>query len=229
MIDQDYELLSQYLDGELPATEAREVKQRLLAEPDLRAGFEAMKRADQRLRDALHSEPASRVPEQVQALLAVGFEQQSSSNRAGWGLAIAASVLLASGILLSPWDGESEGRGVQLAGVLETAPSRGEGWDRLESGERVRALLSFRSGAGHWCREYLASREDAAERGVACRVEGAWQVMVASAVELSAGGGDYRPAGAADADPVASFIDHHAADIPLGAEQEAQLIARAWR
>jgi hypothetical protein len=228
MTDQDYELLSQYLDGELDSGEAHALKQRLLAEPALRGEFESMKRADLRLRTALQSDTASRIPQRVQAMLA-DDAAGSRDRRAGWGFALAASVLVASGVLVTAWDGGSEPRGAQLAAVLENAPSRGEGWDRLDSGERVRAVLSFRGADGNWCREYLAAGENGAERGVACRIEGNWEVMVSTTVALSAGSADYRPAGAADADPIAGFIDNQAADIPLGVEQEAALIERAWR
>ena len=43
MTEQDYELLSQYIDDELVAETAQTMRKRLLAEPELRAKFERMK------------------------------------------------------------------------------------------------------------------------------------------------------------------------------------------
>ena len=40
MTEQDYELLSQYIDDELAAETAQTMRKRLLAEPELRAKFE---------------------------------------------------------------------------------------------------------------------------------------------------------------------------------------------
>jgi len=64
---------------------------------------------------------------------------------------------------------------------------------------------------------------------VACRDGDTWATTVLANVELAAPAAEYRPAGAGDSDAIAAFIDENAADIPLDARQEAELIARRWQ
>jgi hypothetical protein len=52
---------------------------------------------------------------------------------------------------------------------------------------------------------------------------------VLAAADGSGSGDDYRPASAAGAGEVTSYVDTHAADIPLSLDQEAALIARQWQ
>jgi hypothetical protein len=234
--EQDYELLSRYLDGELDDAQARELRQRLLAEQDLRAVFERMKAVDGRLRDALDVAGADAVPVHVRQMVEnAATRANPRGKRLGWGLGVAASVLFAAGVLMNvDQQGTPAGGGAQFAAqdalvapVLERAPSRGEGWETLPDGSQVRALLSFPGVDGNWCREYLLAQDGREWRGVACRDSGDW-VTAVLAVEKHAGVDGYRPAGATTPDQVASFIDSRAADIPLSREQEAALIGSGW-
>ena len=52
MKDQDYELISQYIDGELAPEQAQEIRRRLLAEPELRSAYDDMRHVDSRVRQA---------------------------------------------------------------------------------------------------------------------------------------------------------------------------------
>jgi hypothetical protein len=241
LTEQDYELLSQYLDGELPAAQAQQLRERLLAEPSLRAGFERIKTVNDHLTGAFGVSGVDAVPAHVVQMLQhpkshedKGFYQR----RVGWGLAVAASVLAAAGLLLNP--GQNDQRGDELAQtgrhdallspVLEQSLSRGDGWIFLVDGTSIRPLLSFPSVEGGWCREYLLTDAGSEWRGVACRSAGQWVTAVLAAVE-SSGTIDqyYRPAGATTPDQVTAFIDSKSANIPLSQEQETELIARGWQ
>jgi hypothetical protein len=116
-----------------------------------------------------------------------------------------------------------------LAGSLETAPSNGSGWTALDDGRQVRPILSFQSHSGAWCREYLISGPGGELHGVACRGDKGWTSQISVNTHLHESAAEYRPASALDSDEVASFIDQNAADIPLDAKQEAELIARQWQ
>lgn len=229
--EQDYQLLSQYLDGELGAGQARALSARLLAEPSLRAEYERMRAVDDRLRGAFLSAGTDAVPAQVMERVA-SAPTRDRKRAAGWGLGVAASVLFAAGVVLNA-DRQGEGapqfaeQDALVAPVLERAASRGEGWEALPDGSQVRPLLSFPGLDGDWCREYLLAHKGQEWRGVACRSSGQWVTAVLAA-EAHAGAGGYRPAGAMTADKVAAFIDEKAADIPVSREQEAALIARGW-
>lgn len=230
----DEQALSQFIDGELATEQAGEIRRRLLSEPALRARYEQMNAANDRLKQALDVPGADNVPEQVSQMLAAAdtgnTRQLSTIRRAGWGLAIAASIMATSGVLLNPlWQNHSDSRDAEIAGVLETSPSRATGWETLPGGDRLRPVLSFRSNAGQWCREYLLETSDNAWRGVACRDDRAWRTRVISEVGQPESAGEYRPAGATDSDSVAAFIDRHAADLPLSAREEAGIIDTEWR
>lgn len=237
MNEQDYELLSQYLDGELAAGESRDLRRRLIAEPQLRATLERMRMVDDRVRAAFDVPGADAVPARVAARLGGAGSGTQARFRPGWGLAIAASLMAAAGLLLAPeWrqatDGHPNGRPSAdqlLAGVLERTPSRGEGWDVLADGRQVRPVLSFSGADGQWCREYLLADGRASYRGVACRFDGHWRTEVLAGAGAAESPDSYRPAGAADSDEVASYISAHAAGIPLSLEQEAEVIARRWQ
>ena len=240
MTQQDHELLSQYLDGELPAPLAQEMRQRLLAEPELRAGFERLKSVNNQVRDTFNVMGADEVPAHIERMvqdLEVPAGRGFQGRRAGWGLAVAASVLAATGVLFNLGDsGQNADHMAQvkrhdslLSPVLDQSPSRGEGWVSLDDETRVRPLLSFPNMEGSWCREYLLTGERGEWRGVACHEDGQWITAVLTPETASQTMSEYRPAGSKSSDEVASFIDATSADIPISPAQEADLIARGWK
>ena len=91
MKDQDYELLSQFIDGELPAEASQELRGRLLAEPELRATYERLRKLDGRIRETFNAPGTDTVPSRVTSLLE---RRKNSADRkhAGWGFAVAAST-----------------------------------------------------------------------------------------------------------------------------------------
>lgn len=237
LTDKDYELLSRYLDGELGAEEVQALQARLLSEPPVRAAYERLKAVDNRLRSAFDVPGVDSVPAHITQMVETartrGRRGGSQTRRAGWGLGVAATVLVAAGVIVNsgrqgPGGAQFAAQDALVAPVLERSLSRGEGWEALPDGARVRPLLSIPSVEGGWCREYLLARGDREWRGVACRSGGIWQTAVLAEEQTTAAGKAYRPAGALSPDQVVSFIDSHSADIPLSREQEAELIARGW-
>ncbi len=82
MNDLDYELISQYIDGELPAEEAMALRRRLLAEPELRTAYDRMRRADDKVRGAFAGAWTEKVPERISAMLAGSSQGGDSQRRA---------------------------------------------------------------------------------------------------------------------------------------------------
>ncbi len=231
MNEQDYELLSQYLDDELRGSAAQALRERLMAEPQLRAQLERMRNVNSTISEAFEFSGSDAAPQHVVDML--GNAAARRQRHPAWGFAIAASLVAATGLLLAPdWRQASESHlpgDEVLAQLLERAPSRAEGWEALPDGSQFRPLLSFQSNSGQWCREYQLSSAGETWRGVACREQDAWGTAVLQSDILTESTSEYRPAGASNPDDVASFIDSHAADIPLSLEQEAQLISRNWQ
>ena len=240
MNDKDYELLSQHLDGELPAADALELKQRLLREPDLRASFEEMRTVNRALQQAFSCAESTQVPPRVAQLLQPAAQSTAAKaspgrqQRSPWGFAVAASLVAVCGLVLSQnWlnTGASPAAGdVLLSDALEQSQSRGDGWENLADGRRFRAVLSFPHKTGGWCREYLMAEESGHSRGIACRTEGRWitHISVAGQDSGNDSADQYRPAGAANPDVIGGFMSNYAGDIPLDANQEAELIAEGW-
>jgi hypothetical protein len=232
MTEQDLELLSQFLDGELPSPQARALRERLLAEPELRSELERMKAVDARLRRAFGE--TGEVPPGVAALLEdceAGDTAAHPGHGRRWGFAIAASVLAAAVFLASPeWRQQQPAGDTALARALESVPSSSDAWTALGDDRLVRPMLSFQSHAGGWCREYLLQQGNDSWHGVACREgESRWTNELLVPEAAAAASGDYRPAGAGDAGAIADFVNQHAADIPVSAAEEAGLIARGWQ
>jgi len=252
MKEQDYEQLSQYLDGELASPEAQALRRRVLAEPELRAALDKMRKINDEVQSAFDLPGADRVPPSIAARLSAAESRQTGTVTtpagsavatlvaapAPWKMALAATLVAAAGVLMVPdWQETSRqdsSVGVPtsdlLSSTLEGTPSRADGWDTMQDGRQVRAVLSFASRSGSWCREYLIKDAANASRGVACRDnDGQWKTVAYAVTELNVTTNDYRPAGAGDSDQIASYIDIHAQDIPLSRQQERDLIAKHWQ
>ena len=232
---QDYELLSQYLDRELPPVAARQLEQRLRIEPALNARLLQLQVLQTRLQDSVDTVNAMGVPAHITALLLpepVRIVPLPHKRTLGWSYALAASLMVAaSGALISQWgqlSGQS-GTDAALSLALENSPSRSAGWESLADGRQLRPVLSFEHQSGDWCREYLITDNDGSWHGVACRGDDGWATAALVAADVPGSSGEYRPAGANDSVDVANFIDQNAAGIPLDANQEAAIIAREWR
>ncbi|MEH6516444.1 MAG: hypothetical protein V7742_07160 [Halioglobus sp.] len=235
MNNQDYELLSQYIDGELDATATAQLQHRLDQDVSLRQSLQAMQALNTRVHAAFLN--TDTVPGHIPDLLGkkqsnvVAFPQ--INRQSGWGFAIAASLLAASGLLMFQNGGQMAGsfpeQDALISSVLDQAPSRGEGWDTLEDGSDFRPVLSFQTVSGQWCREYLLHSEASTGRGVACHTDGEWMTAVFSSQSQPGTTTEYRPAGANDADAVAHFIADQAASVALSASEETQMIAKDWQ
>ncbi|MEE4143189.1 MAG: hypothetical protein V2I26_00185, partial [Halieaceae bacterium] len=67
--EQEYELLSQYLDRELPVEALEQLERRLAAEPRLQAGLERLQALQQQLKATYGQLADGPVPERTLALL----------------------------------------------------------------------------------------------------------------------------------------------------------------
>lgn len=229
MKDQDLELLSQYLDGELDIFSSRKLEQRMTAEPELAETLSLLQQQHDSIKSTFAAE--AHAPARVKAMLepagnVVAMPQRSS--RPAWQYAVAASLVAAAGLVLTPNWQESPTTEKTLATVLESSPSMASGWESLDDGLLVRPVLSFQHTEGHWCREFLLSGENLSSRGVACREQGAWNTHVLADADIPGDADSYRPAGAGDAQAVTDYIADRAAGISLSAGEEAKLIDSNW-
>jgi hypothetical protein len=240
MSNQDFELLSTYLDGELDPAAARALEQRLQQEPLLARKLLQLRELQASLQLAFgDSADGTRVPVRIRELLQpqpvrilpLPHRNNRWSTGARSSVAIAASLILALGLVLMPqWQQRNPAADPVLSAALESSASRATGWDTLADGRQLRALLSFPSRDGSWCREYLLDSGAHTLRGVACRDDGSWEPRVTvEHTAINDSEAAYRPASADDSDPIAEFIAAKASDVAAGAEQESGLIANHWQ
>jgi len=235
MTDRDYELLSQYLDGELDTGARTALEKRLADEPGLAELLARLHRLDAQVAASVCASATDSVPEHVAALLRDDGKVvplRRPLRRTAWPAALAASLVAAAALLLVPGeDGQQPltGSDPLLAGALESEPSRAEGWVTLPDGRALQPVLTFPDRDGNWCREFLLRDGNQDWRGVACREAGSWETQVVARETFLAAEEAYRPAGAGDNDKIAGFITRNAADIALGAREEQALIASDWQ
>jgi hypothetical protein len=169
------------------------------------------------------------------------------AKRSWAALAASAAFLagLGSGMLLMSGGPHSSGTNErQLAGilapsgplfqVLETRPAGHAAAIGGKGGQGVSVLpvLTFTSGSGNYCREYVISSGRAAMRGLACRDSGVWKntVLVAQQAPAPASSADRYVAAEGPAPSLfEDAVNSLNAGEPLSAEAERRLIERGWR
>jgi hypothetical protein len=231
-VDDDH-LLSMYIDGELDAERTIALAGRLKVEPSLRARLSAMENNDRLIKKIFIGQ--SNEHEQELAALVRAENVVTLKRGARWREwttgAIAASVIAAAALSLiiqQPSEFNPMTMDVRLAQALEHSPSRASGWEVLDEDRDFRSVLTFPAADGRWCREFLLAHDESHWRGVACRDKGTWVNQVVGSEVFLEQETQYRPAGAGDTEKVARFIDNTAADVALGPQQEAALIASGW-
>jgi len=227
MTDNDFALLSQYLDGELDELSTRRVEQRLGSEPALRETLQELATLDQQIQQAFLASGA--VPAHVAEMLRPAPARKANSGRRIWGYAAAASVAAVAGLIATLQVPQPGNSGPTIAEVLEITPSSAEVWHPLSDGKRIRPILSFRDVDGAWCREFLLDNHGEGSRGVACRDAGKWETRIAVSADLPGSQYDYRPASSSDVDAVADYTARRADGIALSAGEESKLIAADWQ
>jgi hypothetical protein len=226
------EELAAFADGELPPARAAELADAVAADPVLAREVAAHRALKARLADYFAPIAAEPVPDRLGAMLrgtqaeVVDFaaareqrEQRRRLPRWSWavGPALAASLALAV-FLPRGGEGGSEYADTRLAAVLD---------DRLVAEQspvaETRVLLSFRNGAGDYCRAFSGIEAS----GIACRDAQGWKLEMRGA-GTDADQSDYRMAGAGDAEVMAK-AQEMAAGPALDAGAEARAKAAGWR
>jgi hypothetical protein len=112
--------------------------------------------------------------------------------------------------------------------VLESAPSAQE-INVPTEGAAMRAVLTFRAKDGRFCREFEIRAASGGSAGIACRAHGEWRTEVlVSAAATPRDSNYYTPAGQSDEPAVAEVVERLIQGDPLGAEEEARILASRW-
>jgi anti-sigma factor RsiW len=224
-----------WLDGELSEPQASAMAARVAAEPELAAFAKQHRALNARLAGAFAPIAEAPVPPRLRAALAApGAEvidlAAARERRTGrWslgGLAIAASLALglAIGVSLPRGAGDgsfrAEGTAIVAAGPLASALDRQLASAGAVGGTRIG--LTFRDGAGRYCRTFTAS----AQSGLVCRSGDSWAIE--GLIRSESAGGDYRMASGTDP-ALGALVDTRLAGEPLDEAGERKAVASGWR
>lgn len=238
--DRDLELISAYIDGELGSSESMALKERLLAEPDLRAEYETLKGNDGLVRGF-----AARTLERPQAHypeldvrepyvrdVREASRRKPARRQTGLGktganriaLALAASLATVMVVASFMRDGALRDGPHELNAALDATLS-GERYET--EGGFIEPQMTFKNGNGQFCREYVTE----AARAVACKAEGEkgdWAVLLSVSGQPPADPDSYQPAsnGTRTLD---SFIDANLSGMAFDHSEEMRLIEARWR
>jgi hypothetical protein len=244
----DPDRLAAFADGELSPEDAAAVVLHLADCPQDRAHVDALMETGALLAEA-YAEPLHQaVPERLRATIfplatlaaparAVGRGPGAPAGwratRTGWGVAaLAASALLAVGLVQRSGPGEETGAGPIAAGstlhaALERAPSGA-------AGAGLTLIGTFRDATGRPCREFEAGAAPAGvvTRGIACRESGGNWTTIAAFSEAAPAEADVRqafvPAGGAEGGDLDTVLDRIGAGMTLTPAEEAALLQAGW-
>ena len=247
----DDELLSAYLDGELPGDEADALTARLAREPQLMRRLEAMRSADAAVRDVYATIGTTPMPAAVLDLFDKAQPDTKAENVVAFPargirrffeapMALAASVALVAGFfgahLLRQDSVRTGPEAAFVAGtvaadsalysLLETAPG---GETRDLAGNAARVLLTFEDVNGDWCRQVTVGATDGTLHGVACRRDAGWQLETIALGDAGTPGGQFGTAAGSIPEAVEAAVDTLlGAGAPLESEEEMLIISEGW-
>jgi len=243
------ELLVAYVDGELDETQREMVSSVLASNPALRRRAEEMRLVRDLLTEAFPLLPNASVPPPIDAAanrLAEACARQASPRRGASLFRVPRKYAVAAGIVLCVavastyliWRAEFADDPVTalmridpdtpLYRLLESTPSA-EVINVPAENAAMRAVLTFRAKDGRFCREFEILAGTKGSTGLACRQQGHWHAEVLmSATAAPPSDNDYTPAGDSDEPAVADVVHRLIEGDPLGAQEEARILASGW-
>lgn len=221
------DILSAYLDDELTPEETERVRTLLARDAALAERLERLRLAGELTREAFAPLALARVPRALHIAAGAAWSRFAAP-------AAAALAACAVGVVLGlSVRGQGAGRFLSVDGGVSAAPALARVLDDAASGATARSggletalIYSFRDADGRACRVFRVAVSDATMEGAACRHGAAWRILALAPAHPRSGafvqaGGDEPAAVAAAVDAV--FTEE------IGAEEEADLIARDWR
>lgn len=240
--------LSAYLDGELPVTEMRAIEAALASNPGLRERLEALANASNTVKAALGPIAEEPVPDHILAMLdgdekdsnvvdMAAYKERSKLSR--WATPIAASLALAVGVTAgTTMVADNASQDVLFAQMSGTVSPENPLFEVLEASASaesvsfgdavsVKPVLTFKTADGY-CREFAAQSQVSALRGVACRGDSNWEIVLLNRAEITQATGYQTASGASDI-YVDQLVDELIEGIPLSAEEEKSTMDADWQ
>jgi negative regulator of sigma E activity len=112
-----------------------------------------------------------------------------------------------------------------LFNVLEHTPSATH--VKLDTQVSVKPVLTFQTAEGLYCREFTAQSTASASRGIACREDGNWNILMLNRTELSDETG-FRTASATSSEALDQLIDGLIDGAPFDLDTEKAAMTKNW-
>lgn len=233
------EQLSAYLDGELPEEGRGEVETALGADPSLAARLAGMRAADAGLRQAFSHAVEEPTPPRLEALL----QERSTASPVRAGIspilarsaqlaALAASFVMGIAVQGLLFGGQPSAFTIDSSGVVIASANASRALDQLRSGETARlgattlaVRLSFRDGAGRFCREFQLK----SAVSLSCRGEDGWLIEALESNPRVTEHAGYEMAGGPAANAMEAARARLGVRELLDASGEQRAIASGWR
>ena len=250
MITQDQ--LSAYLDGEVTASEARDIEVALEADTELRARLDQLRGGDlavkaamdrllerpvpDALAQAVRAAMTAREPRPLNDNAAALRPRATLARQALWPSAIAAALV--GGVMLghltplagagtADWTSQA-GSGAPQAGQAMAAALGGATSGAhviLASGRTMTPIMTFTSQDGSLCRQFDVVGAEGIESGLACRADrSAWRLVALTKAGPAASDGGYRTASGPGGDAVSAMADRLIKGEPMDAAAEADAL-----
>lgn len=247
------EMLSAYIDGELPAAEMDAVRNAIATDELLAARLRQFERVDRMISGfgaAIDEQP---LPAAILRRLGTAGAAEPAAapvvalrprpvREWRFAMGLAAGLVFALTVVLQFGGGSDVGDTLAEIAVtgpvaatnplhhaLEAVASDQSYVPAEEPGLRITPVLSFVTTRDAVCREFQVDAGAQAARGVACRSDGGWETLRVAAAGADAGGDAYTTASAAPDADFDAFVDSLLQDAPLAAAAEARLMDRGWR
>jgi hypothetical protein len=213
-----------FLDGEMSRAQRKAFEAEMAADHALAAEVAAHRELGEKLRDAYDPVADEAVPLALTLAAEAANDLPLRRLRLAWvGMAACLVVGVLAGRFVLPPDPKI-GIGTELAPRSGLARAL-EGQLAPQPGP-VRIGLTFKDGAGRYCRTFQSRRNSVA--GLACREDGAWRVRTATRW-MPADAPAYRTAASELPPEVLAAVDRELVGEVLDAAQERAARDRGWR
>jgi len=247
----DDDMLSAYLDGELPEQDLLRVRTALANDPVVAARLAALQRVNDLVLRHARALDATPVPASVLALLEAAEQTFSEtetgqsftahsggakvvqgpwqrwSRHTGAQIALAASLVLALGLALNNLLTPAPLELPVLAAYADALDSSPSGITVAVDGATLVNRFSFRDQDGRYCRQYQLSSTTAGSENVACRTERGWTLAATLPMPAQVTPDAYQPASSSP--ELNAALDRMMQGTALDLATEASLIEGGWR
>ncbi|HFB54390.1 MAG TPA: hypothetical protein ENJ46_00580 [Hellea balneolensis] len=249
------EHLSAFLDGQLPETQSKTLEAELETNLKLAERLAHLTEANEAVKAVYDAEIERPIAPHILAMLEADNPHATNDNASGnivnlsarrkisitkWVAPLAAAFAMMIGITLGRGMGATPtDQGAiyaQITGtinadnplfdVLEQTPSATP--VKLDTQVSIKPVLTFQTADGAYCREFTAQSTQAASRGIACREDGNWNVLMLNRTELSDETG-FRTASGSSSEAMDQLIDGLIDGAPFDLVTEKSAMAQHWK